>query len=134
MSKLVDIYRSDWQYALAAGAYQMILADKPEFLDKHEERQDMAHLVTLEYSLRQLTPERDWDGTLKFFIRRVALNYIMERMTGRNASAGGQMTLIGHVRNYDLAKGFLATLAWNIDGGETEQRFHEYTNIENDIQ
>lgn len=130
MSKVVEIYKSDWREALAGKAYSMIMNDNPKFLDEYEEKRDTKEFDALIQNCNGLKDEKNWNDALKLLAHRVAIQYITERITGRNLYPGGNMTLIGHAGHEMIEMGFLGTIASELDEGATEKLFRQYLAID----
>lgn len=132
--KIVEVFESDWQEALAGKAYSMIKNDNSKYLDEYEDERDSQSFDSLIIDLKTLNDEKDWNQSLKLLAHRIAIQYCAERITGRNISPGGMMTLIGHAKNEMIEMGFLGTLAAELDQGVTEKLFYEYLNIDMSFQ
>ena len=130
MSKILEIYNSEWREALAGKAFYMIQKDNPKYLDKFEEKRDTLKFDILINDLSSINSEKNWNESMKLLAHRIAIQYLGERITGRNLFPGGFMTLIGHAGHHMIDMGFLASLATELDEGSTEKLFQQYLMID----
>jgi hypothetical protein len=133
-SAILEIYKSDWQEALADGAYYSVNLLQPTYLDKHEKVRDRKGFTKLIEKLSKFDKTRDWEDPMAQLAGRAGLNYITERATGKNFAAGGPLTLYGHTGHIFIEWGFLGSIAYSVDDGQTEKLFNKYVSVDAKIQ
>lgn len=132
--KVLDIYSSDWSDALADAAYFLLSQKHFEYIDKYELKRDLQRYEELMAKLKDLDSEKDWETLIDGLIARIAFNYLSERMTGKNFSAGGFLTLIGHSSHLFINWGFLAYVASSLDSGKAQVLYNKYISIDEAFQ
>lgn len=130
MPNILNIWNWQWREALAGEAYAVLSREKPQYLDKYEEVRDTSAFNSLISQLNELDDSYNWDESMKLLSRRVAVEYVTERVTGRTKFPGSMMTLIGHAGDEMIEMGFLGSLAHRLDEGETERLFKQYLTID----
>lgn len=120
----------NWDEALAGGAYELLINERPEILDEHEEKRNSALMHQLIHDLSEFAPGRNWSKAIKFLASRVASSYVEERITGENIGPGGQRTLIGHTHKSFIPAGFIGTIASSLDNGKTEKSYHNFIAVD----
>lgn len=120
----------NWDEALAGGAYELLIKERPEILDEHEEKRNSALMNQLIHDLSEFAPGRNWSKAIKFLASRVASSYVEERITGENVGPGGQRTLIGHTHQSFIPAGFIGTIASSLDNGKTEKSYHNFIAVD----
>jgi hypothetical protein len=134
-SLLLKILKSDWEDALAGGAYVMIKREKPEYLDQYEEIRSADQMEKLIGHLEDFIPDRNWNELMNSLVVRIAVSYISERISGQPSFMGGYMTLIGHVSSVEnLEAGFLGYIASHLDNGRTQNAYSRYLTLDNAFQ
>jgi hypothetical protein len=129
--KILEIYKSDWEEAIADAAYFMTSnSKKSEYIDQHETTRDMRRYKELIEKLNKFDSTIKWNEYMNILATRTGISYITERATGNNLSFGGPMTFIGHSSHTFIDWGFLGYLAYSIDNGNTEKLFNEYVSID----
>jgi len=129
--KILDIYKSDWQEAIADSAYFMVSnSKKSEYIDQHETVRDMRRYKELIEKLDNFDSTKNWKECMNTLATRTGISYVTERATGNNLSFGSPMTFIGHSSHTFIDWGFLGYLAHSIDNGNAENLFNKYVSID----
>ena len=77
MNQILEVYRSNWPSALAAGAYKAIAEDKVKYLDEYEEKGDLEELNSLYNELCLVNREKDWTEPIGFLIHQIGMAYLL---------------------------------------------------------
>jgi hypothetical protein len=132
---MLEILGSDWDDALAGGAYVMIKKEKPEYLDQYEEIRSTEQIDKLIGSLEKFNSDRNWNDLMNSLVVRIAVSYISERIAGQPSFMGGYMTLIGHVSSVDnIEAGFVGAIASHLDDGRTQNAYSRYLTLDSEFQ
>lgn len=132
MSTIKDVFNSEWQEGLAAAAYQMIHAQNPEILDRHEQPGDFQAAYDLGAKIKSLHTDTRALEFLNLLITEVALAYVVERTTHRT-NLGGPYTLIGHARQEIIEFGFIALICGTIDNFQAFEIFKEHNSLDRKV-
>lgn len=129
--KILEIFKSDWQEAIADAAYFMVKnSKKSSYIDQYETVRDMHRYQELLIKLKVFDGSKPWKEYMNILATRTGVAYITERATGNNLSAGGPMTFIGHASHTFIEWGFLGYLGSTVDNGNTEKLFNNYVSMD----
>lgn len=120
----------NWDEALAGGAYELLMKDRPEIIDEHEEKRNSTLMNRLISELNEFAPSKNWRKAVEYFASRVASSYVEERTSGENVGLGGKKTLIGHTQESFTPAGLIGTIAASLDDGRTEKAYHNYIAVD----
>jgi len=130
INKILEIYKSDWQEAIADAAYFMTAnSEKSRYLDQYETVRDMRRFKELVENLDNFDSTKAWEEYMNILATRAARAYVKERATG-NFLSGTPMTFIGHASHTFIDWGFLGYIAYTVDNGDTEKSFTNYVSID----
>jgi hypothetical protein len=129
MVSVQEVYESDWQKGLASAAYQMIYAQNPDILDRHETPGDFQTAYDLGVKIKSLHTDPRASEFLNLLITEVALAYVVER-TSHRTNLGGPYTLIGHASQEIIEFGFIALICGSIDNFQAFEKFKEHNSLD----